>query len=309
MADNPTATQSAANASDAAADSTGVAANMPYTALILEGEAKQRENNPDAQVERPEHLQFIIDQEAAVQRDFDSGRISQADYDSFRELSTERVEEIRAEVGVEVDEYVADVKETLEPRIDELKGELDHFKEMTDPHRDQMEELNALASSGQLDAGDVPLGLAADVIEPSLDVAETGVDMMDDVTGLVGEHLPEIVDVAVDNSQETAHAFIDARANMEGVDQAEISAAREQLGALDAGLDEQMDTFNKEFDGAMERADDYYDWQREQIDEGRDQVDAIRDYVEEHPDATVEDYPGRVEQPVDSEEDMGIADA
>lgn len=278
---------------------------MPFAKLVREAEVAEAERlakehdrieaehaNTPGWVGKPEQnqppaeklsdaplVQFMLEQEAAVARDHAEGRISDADYQSFRDMTETRIGEVREHLQDAGKDMVEGIREWGNG---DLKDAVEHLKE---------EQPNLVA---ELESGHPKLEAVADTldligaIKPVIDVALDGVD--------------EIVEVVGDDMPSMARDFVDARARMEGVDPAEIEAAQGKLetvaGAFEAKIEEAHD--------ALGAAHEKIDAEFETFGEA---VDQMHDYAEAHPDVEVHTQIHDAQIDEEIEEETGVVDA
>lgn len=278
---------------------------MPFTKLVREAEAAEVERlakehdrieaehaNTPGWVGKPEQtqtpqekisdaplVQFMMEQEAAVARDHAEGRISDADYQSFRDLGETRIGEFREHVQ----DAGKDMVEGLRDWVDgDLKNAAEHLKE---EHPDLVAELE----SGHPKLETVADTLEAiEVIKPGIDVALDGVD---DIVEVIGNDLPSM-----------ARDFVDARAQMEGVDPAEIEAAQGKLEDVAGQFEAKIDETHEALDTARDKLDESFEAYGEAVDQ-------MHDYAEAHPDAEVryQIHDAQIDEEI--EEETGVVDA
>lgn len=277
---------------------------MPFTKLVREAEAAEvarlakehdrieaEHANTPGWVGKPEQtqppaekisesplVQLMLEQEAAVARDHAAGKISDADYQSFRDMSSEKIEEFRGHIQ----EAGQDIGEGLREWVEDAKGAVDHLKE----------EQPELAK--EWESGHPKLETVADTLEfievvhPLIDTALEGADEM---VGVIGADLPSM-----------ARDFVDARANMEGVDPAEIESAQARLETTTAEFDAKIETAHEAIGEAREKVDAEFETFGEAVDQ-------LHDYAEAHPEAELHYQIHDAQIDDEIEEETGVVDA
>lgn len=278
---------------------------MPFAHLVREAEAAEAERlakehdrieaehaNTPGWVGKPEQnqppaekisdaplVQFMLEQEAAVARDHAEGRISDADYQSFRDMTETRIGEFREHMQDAGKDMVEGLREWVDG---DLRSAAEHLKE-------EHPELVA-----ELESGHPKLETVADTLEaieavkPAIDVVFDGVDGMVDV---VGDDMPSM-----------ARDFVDARAQMEGVDPAEIEAAQGRLEEVSGAFEAKIDEAHESIDAARDKMDENFEAYGEAVDQ-------MHDYAEAHPDAEVryQIHDAQIDEEI--EEETGVVDA
>lgn len=278
---------------------------MPFTKLVREAEAQEAERlakeherieaghaDTPGWVGKPEQtqppaeklsdaplVQFMMEQEAAVARDHAEGRISDADYQSFRELGETRIGEFREHVQDAGKDMVEGLREWVDG---DLKNAAEHLKE-------EHPELIAELESGHPKLETVADTLEAmEVIKPGIDVALDGVD---EIVEVIGTDMPSM-----------ARDFVDARAQMEGVDPAEIEAAQGKLEDVSGQFEAKIDETHEALDTARDKIDESFEAYSEAVDQ-------MHDYAEAHPDAEVRYQIHDAQIDDEIEEETGVVDA
>lgn len=271
---------------------------MPFTKLVREAEAAAVNQEAAANLKAQEEpgwvrepqppqeklseaplIKLMVEQESAVARDFAEGRITEEDYQSFRELSETKIEEFKTHLQDTGQEIVESFKEWV-PDAKEA------FAELQAKHPDLIEELE----SGHPKIGVVAdtLDMAQVVIEPLVDKSLEGAD---ELVGVIGTDLPTM-----------AQDLVDARANMEGADKAEVADAQTRL-----------DGVTTEWNEKFEQADTAIDAAREKLEADFDQfetaVDEMHARAEENPDAEVIMQIHEADLDEEIEEETGVVDA
>ena len=257
---------------------------MPYTTLILENEAQYAKENPDAAVgDRHPLAQFIIDQETAVAQDYAAGKISEAEFSAFKEMSQERIDSMGERLEEEFDELTEDA----EPVVQEFVKDLEQVGE---DHKVELSDLAAKVKEGQLEASDISLNLAADYLGTTFE----GVDK---VFELMPPHLHDLVDVIETETLDTAHAMVDAREDMESAQEHNLDGERAELDAI-------QPTFEAEIDDVHEAIDDSFEKMDVEIEEAKDFADTAREHAERDPDTTAEHFPYQITEDYDATDQM-----
>lgn len=271
---------------------------MPFTKLVREAEEANAKQQAEAEAKAQEVpgwvrepspaqeplgeaplIKLMVEQEAAVARDFAEGRITEADYQSFRELSETKIEEFQSHLQEKGESIVDGLKEWAPDAV----GAIEQLKEK---HPDFIDEL---------DSGHPKLAVVADTLETVQAVVEPlagqMIDGVDELVEVIGTDLPDL-----------AQSFVDARKEMEGVDAAEVEAAQEKL-----------DTVSAEWNAKFEEIDANLDVAREKMEADFDKfelaVDEMQAKAEANPDAEVitQIHEAQIDDVI--EEETGIVDA
>lgn len=270
---------------------------MPFTKLVREAEEQAVKQQAEADAKAAEVpgwvretpppqdkfseaplIKLMVEQEAAVARDYADGRITEADYQSFRDLSTGKIEELKTHLQETGQDLVA----SLEEWVPDAK---EAGKELMEKHPDLAE---------QFESGHPKLAVVADTLE-MLEVTEPLVnkvlDGADEMIEVVGADLPNM-----------AQELVDARANMEGSDKADVAEAQTRLDGATADWDEKF-----------EKADIALDEARVKVEEGFDAyetaVDEMHAKAEANPDAEVIIQIHEADLDEEIEEETGVVDA
>jgi exonuclease VII small subunit len=274
------------------------AAEMPFTKLVREAEALEAERlakiesdhadtpgwvgrtdqPPPEKLSEAPLIQLMLEQEAAVQRDHESGRISDADYQSFRDMSSGKIAEMQAHLQ----DAGKDIGEGLREWVDDAKSAFEHLKE------EQPDLVRELESGHPKVEAVADLLETAEVFEPLIDTALDGADQIVDV---VGTDLPSM-----------ARDFVEARATMEGVDPAEVEAAQAHLETAAAAFDAKIEAAHDGIDTARDKVEASFD----ALEEG---VDRLHEIAEADPDAEIiyQIHDAQIDEEV--EEETGVVDA
>jgi archaellum component FlaC len=279
---------------------------MPFTKLVREAEAQEAARQQEMQakldaehadtpgwVGRPDQakdqpppeklsesplIQLMVEQEAGVARDHAAGKITDEDYQSFRDMSQGKIEEFQSHLQ----DAGKDIVEGLREWTGDAKQAFEHLKE---EQPDLIKELES--GHPKLEAVADTLE-ALEVIHPLIDTALEGAD--------------EIVEVIGDDLPSMARDFVDARANMEGTDPAEIEGAQARLETVTADFDAKIDGAHDSIDAAREKIDADFEAYGEAVDQ-------MHDYAAEHPDAEVRYQIHDAQIDDEIEEDTGVVDA
>jgi ribosome-associated translation inhibitor RaiA len=271
---------------------------MPFTKVVreaeeaaakqqAEAEAKAQEipgwvrDTPPAQEKMSEAplIKLMVEQEAAVARDYAEGRITEADYQSFREMSETKIEEFRTHL----EETGQDIGESFK---EWAPGAKDAFADLQAKHPDLINEL---------ESGHPNLGVVADtldtvqvVVEPLIEKSLDGADQLVEV---IGTDLPNM-----------AQDFVDARANMEGADKAEVADAQTRLDGVTTEWNEKIEAADVAIDAAREKLE-------ADFDAFETVVDDMHAKAEADPDAEVIMQIHEADLDEEIEEETGVADA
>lgn len=257
---------------------------MPYTTMILENEAYMAKEYPDAEhADRHPLAQFIIDQETAVARDYIEGRISETEFEAFKEASQAQIDELGERVEKEMEELQADGEDwaedygkSVEAFVTEHKGEIEHITDV--------------AATRELEASDLSLHLVADYLG-------TSVDGVDKLMEKLPPHLHDIVDVLESGTLESAHELVDARAELSSADEHDLRGEREALEVIEPTFEAEMDVVHEDIDASFEKIDQTFE-----VVQG--EIDVAREHAEMNPDTTVEHFPYKITEDYDAMDDM-----
>lgn len=241
--------------------------NMPFTNMLLNAEQFQRENNPDQPVERPAMVQFIMDQESAVATDFTEGRISEKEFNDFKELSQERADATREGIRDAFEPFVEDINSWK----DETSSSIGSFME---EHGAEAEKLAKVSDEQAVTRFEVSLGLAADTLGLTVESADALLERLP-------PHLHDIMNSLEEGVNGSAHDLLAARGELGSAGEHDLDAESDRLEILAPAFEAEFEAARESMDVAFERID-------QQFDDARDVVDAIRDYADAHPDVTIE---------------------
>ena len=258
--------------------------DMPYTTIILENEAAYANAYPDAQTgDRHPIAQYIIDQETAVARDFLEGKISEAEFNNFKELSEARIESMGERLEAEMDE----LGEDADVWIKEFGGELVKLEK---EHGAEIGKLAEKLESGDLKASDVSLHLAADMMGTVFE----GVDKLND---MLPPHVHDLFEVVETEILETAHDMVDAREELSSADEHNLDRDREVLEEIEPIVE-------AEFDQAHEEVDEHFERQDADIERAQEAIDVAKEHAELNPDISVEYAPYQITEDYDAIDQM-----
>jgi len=277
---------------------TKLADEMPFTKLVREAEEADAKQRAEAQAEAQEIpgwvretppqqenmsdaplIKLMVEQEAAVARDYAEGRITEVDYQSFRDLSESRIEAFRTHLDETGQGIVESFKEWAPDAISAFEG-------LKEKHPDLVDEL---------ESGHPNLGVVADtldtvqvIVEPLL---EKSLDGADEVVDVIGTDLPNM-----------AQDFVEARANMEGTDKAEVADAQARLDGVTADWEAKMEEADVSIDAAREKLESDFDAYEAAVDE-------LHLKAEADPDAEVitQIHEAQIDDMI--EEETGVTDA
>ncbi len=270
---------------------------MPFTKVVreaeesaarqqAEAEAKAQEipgwvrETPPAQEKMSEAplIKLMVEQEAAVARDYAEGRITEADYQSFRDMSEAKIEEFKTHLQETGQDIVESFKEWTPEAVEAIN-------DLKEKHPDLVEEM---------ESGHPKLAVVADTLE-TLEVfeplMEKGLDGADQLVEVIGTDLPSM-----------AQDFVDARANMEGADQAEVADAQTRLETVTTEWDAKMEEADVAIDSARDKLEADFDVYSEKVDELQAQAEA-------NPDAEVIMQIHEADLDEEIEEETGVTDA
>ncbi|MEO0421050.1 MAG: hypothetical protein AAF184_01860 [Pseudomonadota bacterium] len=266
---------------------------MPFTTMILEAEAAER-NNPEAppQEERSDLAQFIIDQETAVARDYHAGLITKEEFEGYKADAQDRFDNMVDKLSTEIEEFGDDFE-------DWGKDFEVSVKDFADEHGGEIESIVDLAKTRELEAKDVSLHLMADAMG-------LGVDGVDDLLERMPPHLHDIVDALGEETVGVAHHLLDAREELSSADQHDLSRDEARLEEIEPVFEAQIDEAHEGIDQDFERIDN-------DLGIVQDYVEAAQDHGENYPELTVEHMPYRTTEdydlPEQIEDETGITDA
>ncbi|MDZ4778313.1 MAG: hypothetical protein SGJ23_16140 [Alphaproteobacteria bacterium] len=270
---------------------------MPFTKVVreaeesaarqqAEAEAKAQEipgwvrETPPAQEKMSEAplIKLMVEQEAAVARDYAEGRITEADYQSFRDMSEAKIEDFKTHLQETGQDIVESFKEWTPEAVEAIN-------DLKEKHPDLVEEM---------ESGHPKLAVVADTLE-TLEVfeplMEKGLDGADQLVEVIGTDLPSM-----------AQDFVDARANMEGADQAEVADAQTRLETVTTEWDAKMEEADVAIDSARDKLEADFDVYSEKVDELQAQAEA-------NPDAEVIMQIHEADLDEEIEEETGVTDA
>jgi hypothetical protein len=247
------------------------AANMPFTAFVMERQAEYAKEHPGAPWTRFEDLpigQTTIALEAKVATDFATGRISAEDFERFRDLSEARAESLRTHL----DETGREVSDALGSWRDDAVSTL---RENGEAHRGDTVDVTS---------GNPTLASAAESINLVVNVVEPSVDLMAD-----GAHT--FVEVVHGELAETVRQFDEARGAQQGLNPGEVAWTHVKVEAV---RDDYTENVTKA-QGEIET------WREQMHDTGAKlerAADELRDVDAQHPGQHINDLnPAAIEDP------------
>lgn len=270
---------------------------MPFTKLVREAEEQAAKQEAEALAKAQEEpgwiretpvpqermgesplIKLMVEQESAVARDFAEGRITEADYTAFRELSETKIEEFKEHLQ----DTGKDIVEGLEEWAPDAKEAGQHLMEK---HPDLVD---------QFESGHPKLAVVADTLE-MLEVTEPlmqkVLDGADEMVEIIGSDLPSM-----------AQDFVDARANMEGVDKAEVADAQTRLDGVTTEWNEKFEQADIAIDAAREKLEADFDAYETAVDE-------LQAKAEANPDAEVIMQIHEADLDEEIEDETGIVEA
>lgn len=242
---------------------------MPFTNILLESEAEMAAEDGN-RVERHEVMQFIIDQETAVAKDYLNGDISEQEFNDFKEFSETRLESLQDAIGKEVDELEEDGEDWQSDFVSSIEA---FGKE----HGQEVLQLVEISEERDLTASDLSLHLVSDALK-------MGVDGIDQLYEILPPHLHDIVDVLEVEILDTAHDMVEARADLSSADEHNLDGDRAELEAIAPTLEAEFDDAHEAIDTVFERID-------VEIEHVKEVVDTAREHAELDPETTVEHMP------------------
>lgn len=242
---------------------------MPFTNTLLEGEAEMNAEQGH-QGERHDLMQFIIDQETAVAKDYLNGDISEQEFNDFKEFSENRLESLQEAIGKEVEE----LEESGEEWQSDFVSSLEAFGK---EHNSEVLQLVEISKERDLEASDLSLHLISDAMK-------VGVDGIDQLYEILPPHLHDIVDVLEVEVLETAHDMVDARAELSSADEHNLDGDRAELEAIEPTVEAEFDAVHESIDTDFERID-------VEIERAKEFVDTAQEHAELDPETTVEHMP------------------
>ena len=244
---------------------------MPYTTAILENEAASNREDPELRgEERHPVSQFLIDQETAVVRDFIDGKISKEEFESFKELSAQKLEALQDKVEIETDE----LEEDLEDWEADLGVEVQAFGK---EHGTELTNIVDVAKVKELTADDLSLHMTSDLLGLQINA-------LDDVLERLPPHLHDVINVVEAESLEAAHALLDARGELSSADEHNLDGQRERLDEIEPAFEAEVDTIHDAIDTGFGRVDN-------ELGKVQDTIATAQEHGERNPDTTVDHFP------------------
>lgn len=265
---------------------------MPYTTALLEAEAQDNKDHPEsANQPRHELAQFIIDQETAVARDFHDGKISQSEFDAFKEKSQEMLDTSIEKFDKEIEEFEDDVSDWG----DDFEVSVNAF---SDEHKVEIKELTDLAKTDEIEGKDISLHLLGDAMALT-------VDGVDDLLERVPPHLHDVVNVVRDETLGNARELMEARGELSSAEEHDFSRDEEKLDTIEPVFEADIEDTHEAIDDGFERIDNA-------ISDVQDYVGDVQEHGERNPELNVEHMPTRhvddYDLPEQIEDDTGIAE-
>lgn len=266
---------------------------MPYTTALLEAEAQDNKDHPEnAGQPRHELAQFIIDQETAVARDYHDGKISEAEFNAFKERSQEMLDASIEKFDTEIEEFEDDVSDWG----DDFEVSVNAF---SDEHKVEIKELTDLAKTDEIEGKDISLHLLGDAMALT-------VDGVDDLLERVPPHLHDVVNVVRDETLGNARELMEARGELSSADEHDLSRDEEKLEAIEPVFEADVEDTHEAIDDEFERIDNA-------ISDVQDYVGDVQEHGERNPELNVEHMPTRhvddYDLPEQIEDDTGITEA
>lgn len=238
-------------------------ADMPFTKFVTEAEARWAKEHPDAPaagLSTSEIGKLILDQEAQIAEGHAAGRISDADFQSFRDASQQRLDEFRDEVT----QSFHDIADDAKPMVEDMVA---NWQDYAATHPE--------AAAAMSHEEHVVVSLS-DVADAAQLVIDTGRDVVPGVLGIV-DGLVETVGTGLSDA---ATGVVEARLD---ADPAAGEAVMAQLETARDGVARDVDQVHH----GIEDANDQFSVAADQADEA---IQGMRDYAAEHPDAHVETH-------------------
>lgn len=236
-------------------------ADMPFTKFVNEAEARYAKEHPDAPnmgFSSSEIGKLILDQEALIADGHASGRISDADFQSFRDASQQRLDDFRDELS----QTFHDIADDAKPLVEDVVA---NWKDYAEAHPDVVAQMSH-EEHVVVSAADVA-DVAQLVVDTGREVIPGVLDMADGLVVAVGSGVSD-----------AATGVVEARLEVLPEGAEEVTA---RLDAARDGVDRDMVQVHEAFATAHDR-----------IEAEADQADAaiqgMRDYAEAHPDAHIE---------------------
>lgn len=266
---------------------------MPYTTAILEAEAEANREHPGSRgEERHELAQFLIDQETAVVRDYLEGRISQEEFEDFKSLGEKELQDLRDRAETEVEE----LEEDFEDWGETLNVEVQAFAE---EHGAEVTNLVETSQVRELTSQDLSLHMASDLLG-------LGVNAVDDALERLPPHIHDLLDVVEEETLDSAHKMLDARAELSSADAHDLAGERETLEGVEETFETEIHEAHEDVDTAFERMD-------QELEHAKETVATAQQHAELDPAATIEQMPYKTieadEVQEQIEDETGVTDA
>ena len=244
---------------------------MPYTTAILQGEAESNREDPELRgEERHPVAQFLIDQETAVVRDFIDGKISQEEFDAFKDMSAQKLESLRDRLETEADELSDDFEDWEE----DLGVEVQAFGK---EHGTEISNIVDVAKVRELSADDLSLHMTSDLLG-------LGVNALEGALERLPPHIHDMINVVEAESLETAHAMLEARGELSSADEHNLEGQRERLEEIEPAFEAEVDEIHEAVDDGFERAG-------KDLEIVQDSIATAQEHGERDPGTTIEHFP------------------
>ena len=244
---------------------------MPYTTAILQGEAESNREYPEQRGEERHPIsQFLMDQETAVARDYHDGKITKEEFESFKELSAQKLESLQDRVETETDE----LDEDLEDWENELGVEVTAF---ANEHGKELVDIVDVSKVRELSADDLSLHMTSDLLG-------MGINALDGVLERLPPHIHDVLDVVEEESLDAAHALLDARGELSSADEHNLESQRERLEEIEPAYEAEIDDVHEAVDTGFERID-------KDLEKVQDEISIAQAHGERDPDTTIEHMP------------------
>jgi hypothetical protein len=246
------------------------ASAMPFTALFKEADAENLRNNPDA---GPDNMlsnlpaaKVIIEQEAAVAKDFADGKITQEEFDSFRALAEEKIGEMKQDLGEDIGAWHDAMQGSIADGGDTLTAFKEDHPDFANAIRETENGRAEVDASSFRDVADATQVLV-EVVDPMMD---STLDMVEDVNVTVTEH-----------TSDAASALVEARAEMSNADPVVIDAARQSVEVAREG----NEAYLNKIEASIEVGRDNWDKAQEQA---ADAVNSMYEFADAHDGEVIE---------------------
>ena len=244
---------------------------MPYTTAILEGEAQSNRDNPELRGEERHPLsQFLIDQETAVVRDFIEGRITEEEFESFKEMSAQKLEDLRDRAETEFDE--------LDEDLGDWEADLEvNIQAFGEEHGTEIKDIVDASKVRELTADDLSLHMTSDLLA-------LGVNALDGALEKMPPHIHDLVNVVEEESLGAAHAMLEARGELSSADEHNLDGQRDRLEEIEPTFEAEVEEVHEAVDDAFEKID-------KDLEKAQDSIATAQEHAERDPGTTAEHYP------------------